>query len=258
MRGACVEDHALNKLEVPTKISPAILLLLEAFQYAEQTSADFWEFAVELEFLGALGLTYNDFRWLVKKGLVEHRREVTLEVDDGREFQAMGNLTFSDRTCFILTDKGVSIARELCQVVVSSHTGSSFSTSESGNGEDAEEYRKSSENGEHRNSMPSLPKWDAERRLLCINGTTVKHFKWTAMNQEAVLATFEEEGWPARIYDPLPPKLDQDPKRRLSDTIKCLNRKQKNNLIHFRGDGTGEAVMWEFVKWNGLDDKASG
>ena len=39
----------------------------------------------------------------------------------------------------------------------------------------------------------------------------------------------------------------QDPKRRLSDTIKCLNRKQANSLIHFRGDGTGEGIVWEFA-----------
>ena len=34
----------------------------------------------------------------------------------------------------------------------------------------------------------------------------------------------------------------------LNDTIKCLNRKQKNALLHFRGDGTGEGVIWEVVE----------
>jgi hypothetical protein len=63
-----------------------------------------------------------------------------------------------------------------------------------------------------------------------------------------VLCAFEEEGWPARIDDPLPPQQDQDSKRRLSDTIKCLNRKQSHHLIHFRGDGTGEGVVWERVE----------
>ena len=58
---------------------------------------------------------------------------------------------------------------------------------------------------------------------------------------------FEEEGWPAKIDDPLAPQSQQDPKRRLHDTIKCLNRNQKNELLHFRGDGTGEGILWELV-----------
>ena len=62
------------------------------------------------------------------------------------------------------------------------------------------------------------------------------------------MSAFEEEGWPPRIDDPLSPHPDQDTKRRLSDTIKCLNRKQSNRIIHFRGDGTGEGVIWEFVE----------
>lgn len=47
------------------------------------------------------------------------------------------------------------------------------------------------------------------------------------MNQEMLLAAFQEEDRPCRIDDPLPPQPDQDARRRLSDTIKCLNRKQK-------------------------------
>ncbi len=96
--------------EVPARIRPALGVLLEAVHYAEQTSDDCWEFAVELDQLTALGLTCNDFRWLVRKGLVEHRREVTLEGDNGRAFRPTGDLTFPEATCFILTDAGVSIA----------------------------------------------------------------------------------------------------------------------------------------------------
>ena len=66
-------------------------------------------------------------------------------------------------------------------------------------------------------------------------------------NQEAILAAFQEDGWPARIDDPLPPVAETDPKRRLSDTIKCLNRKQQNALVRFSGDGTGEGVLWDLV-----------
>lgn len=58
---------------------------------------------------------------------------------------------------------------------------------------------------------------------------------------------FEEEGWPPRIDDPLPPLAQLDPRRRLHDTIKALNRKQKRALLRFMGDGSGEGIRWEFI-----------
>jgi hypothetical protein len=93
-----------------------------------------------------------------------------------------------------------------------------------------------------------LPHWDAQGRELRIGGRLVKRFKWPAANQETVLAAFEEEGWRRRIDDPLPPVADILPSARLSDAIKRLNGHQKNALIRFRGDGTGEGVTWELVE----------
>ncbi len=66
-----------------------------------------------------------------------------------------------------------------------------------------------------------------------------------AGNQETVLAAFEEEGWPRRIDDPLPPRGALVPKYRLHFTIQCLNQGQLSQLIRFFGDGTGEGVCWE-------------
>ena len=90
------------------------------------------------------------------------------------------------------------------------------------------------------------PVWDRESRELRLGDTVVKRFKWPAENQEQVLNAFEDNGWPARIADPLPIRADICPKRRLHDTLKCLNRKQVNGLIKFRGDGTGRGVILEF------------
>ncbi len=81
--------------------------------------------------------------------------------------------------------------------------------------------------------------------MLFFAGKVVKQFRRRAINQELVLAAFEEECWPLRIFDPLTPQPCQDMKRRLNDTIKCLNRGQESPLLHFRGDGTGEGVLWE-------------
>ncbi len=87
--------------------------------------------------------------------------------------------------------------------------------------------------------------------MLCFNRRIVKRFKWRAVNQEMILSAFQEEGWPVRIDDPLAPSPEVAMKRRLSDTIKCLNRKQQSKLLHFRGDGTGQGILWEVVMPHG-------
>ena len=240
--------------EVPARISPALGVLLEAARYAEQTSGDCWEFAVELDQLIALGLTCNDFRWLVRNGLVEHQREVTLESADGRAFRPTGDLTFPEGTCFILTEAGVSIARGSCPTAAAGASPSSSSPDEENATVTINRNFSKASGGPQ--GEPGVPRWDSQRRELRINAVTVKRFKWAAANQETVLAVFEEEGWPHRIDDPLPPHPEQDSRRRLSDTIKCLNRKQINHLIHFRGDGTGEGVIWELVEGDGSNEKS--
>jgi hypothetical protein len=61
------------------------------------------------------------------------------------------------------------------------------------------------------------------------------------------LSAFEEDRWPPVIDDPLPPKPEQDTKRRLHDTIKALNRNQHRDAIRFHGNGTGEGIRWELT-----------
>lgn len=233
MEGYTHHKQTIGK--VPARIRPALDALLEAMHYAEQTSSDCWEFAIEHDQLISLGLTRNDFRWLVRKGLVEHQREVTLEGNDGRAFRPTGDLTFSESTCFVLTDAGILLAHE------------SFPEKHVG----ITNHRDFSHADQASDDELSVPTWDPQRRELRLNSVTVKRFKWAAANQETILAAFEEECWPPRIDDPLPPQPEQDPKRRLSDTIKCLNRKQLTPLIHFHGDGTGQGITWELVKRNG-------
>jgi len=237
---------------VPDKIRLALAVLLEGADYSEQTSGNSWEFSVELERLLLLGLNLNDFRWLVRNHLVVHQCEITLDGDNGRAFRPTGDLTFPDRTCFVLTDRGVSLARKCC-LSTGRRTTYIF---ESGAADFIDRLFASIDALPIGNrpaidivrAITLLPKWDGDRRLLMLNEDVVKKFKWLAENQEAILSAFEEEGWPPRIDDPLSPHPEQDSKRRLSDTIKCLNRKQCRPLIRFRGDGTGEGVLWELVK----------
>jgi hypothetical protein len=102
-----------------------------------------------------------------------------------------------------------------------------------------------------------VPHWDPDLQELRVNGLIVKQFKVPAPNQEMVLAAFEEERWPLRVDDPLPPQADQEPKRRLHDTIVSLNRSHKHRVIRFTGDGSGEGVRWALVSGDTSDDGAS-
>jgi len=92
------------------------------------------------------------------------------------------------------------------------------------------------------------PHWDRQRRVLSVGGRIVKRYRVPSPNQEAVLAAFHEEGWPHRIDDPLPPLAEQNVKYRLHFTIHRLNQSQKQYLIRFSGDGTGEGVCWELAE----------
>jgi len=73
----------------------------------------------------------------------------------------------------------------------------------------------------------------------------LKSFRQGAANQELILRAAQEMGWPDWFDDPLPRRGGCDPKVRLHDTIKDLNRRQLLPLVRFKGDGTGTRVGWE-------------
>jgi hypothetical protein len=79
---------------------------------------------------------------------------------------------------------------------------------------------------------------------LRFRGKLVKQYSRPSPNQELILAAFQEEGWPPRVDDPLPPCDDQEPRQRLRDAIKNLNRGQHHGIIRFFGDGTGRGIRW--------------
>jgi hypothetical protein len=206
----------------------ALAQLLKARQYARDLGCPHWEFAVEIDRLTGLGATTSDLRWLVKKGYLEHAYEVTQPGDPSRRFQTAQNLAFAEGSCFCLTDPALSSLEG---------EGSDPEASDSGSNSVAEAPAEA----------VLLPRWDAEDRTLYLGRRVVKEYRVPSPNQEAVLAAFQEEGWPHYVDDPLSPVGDQSPKQRLRDTIRCLNANQANNLIRFRGDGTGERIRWELV-----------
>jgi hypothetical protein len=209
--------------------------LLEAREYARDLQTSIWDFAVELSSLRELQLTKSDLRWMLGRGLVEEAIEVTLMGDAQRSFRQPMRPMFSKRACFVLTSAGAALAREL--------RGETDSRT-------ALVVRSSGARSWPAPTAPPrlLPTWDRDRQELKVGTIVVKRFRVPAANQEAILAAFEEESWPARIDDPLPPHHEQSPKRRLQETIKSLNRNQKQGLIRFLGDGSGQGVRWEFAE----------
>lgn len=202
-------------------IASSLRLLLQASEYSARLGKDVWDFAVELPILRATGLTNSDLRWLFYQNYVEHRCEVTQPSDGRRTFAPDTNLRIDDSTCVILTTIGVRTARNICerqQLAVAQPL-----------------------------EIIETPDWDDVRHELRWGGLVVKQFRTPSKNQQTILRAFEEDGWPPRIDDPLPQVPEIDPKRRLGDTIKSLNRKQQHPLLRFRGDGSGSGVRWELA-----------
>ena len=201
--------------------------LVVARDYARDLGCDPWEFAVEIERLFSLGITTSDLRWLAKKGYIEHAREVTQPDDSARRFKKCQNLAFSKKSCFLLAEAaGFSLESSFRSQAASAHEKTDAPVVD---------------------ELCHTPQWDCEDRILYVGEMVVKEYRVLSPNQEAVLSAFQEEGWPHYIDDPLSPVPDQNPKQRLRDTIRCLNANQKNQLVRFRGDGTGERVRWELT-----------
>ena len=206
----------VRDVEIPIRFQKSLSLLLQAVEHARGLDRDVWDFAVELHCLREFGLTNSDLRWLHYRKYVEHGVELTAQFDEQRTFAHGGLIKVNDpRACLVLTELGEAIARQLCFDEIS--------------------------------SACHVPTWDDVRHELWLGDSLVKQFRLPSPNQEKVLTAFQEEAWPLRIDDPLPPNPNIDPKRRLGDTIKSLNRRQRNHLIRFMGDGTGAGVRWEVL-----------
>lgn len=221
-------------------------MLLEARHFADDLDRDIWDFALEIETLRRRGLTHSDLRWLVCKGFLEQSSEIFPGSGQERCFHRGGALTFTETSCFVITDEGVELLRGIFPAAPAPLIGvDPVTLSPNGfrNSEGSPFHVVSP--GRPPSTEPLQPCWDRDRQELRVGRCVVKRFKVPAPNQEVVLAVFDEEGWPVRIDDPLPPRPDLDAKRRLHDTINSLNRNQKTPLIRFLGDGTGQGVRWQ-------------
>ena len=205
-----------------------VLQLLAAADYARDARVEVWEFAIELEELRRTGFTVSDLRWLMSKGHVSHGIETTEPRDNQREIRIQAGFAIQKRTAVVLTAQGVVFARAL--LAQSSPT--------------MVEFPEETSAGTHH--PQDSPVWDSSKRELRLNGTLIKCFRVPARNQELVLDSFQEEGWPPCVLDPLPRNNSVVPEKRLQNTIKRLNGKHLNrSVISFHGNGNGNGVCWK-------------
>lgn len=221
---------------IGARLKDGLQLLHLASSYAAFYHEDSLQLAVELDSLRKHGLNECDLRWLWSQKLISHLIEQTLPGDAVRSFRNAG-ATLSPSSCFLLTSDGVEFANALL----------ALSDSEESKTEMPQpiELHQPLEPIGRSKPHTAHPTWNSDRQELWHRGLLIKQFRIPSPNQVAVLSAFEEEGWPSRIDDPLPPRPDQDPKRRLNDTIRNLNRSQKNHVVRFVGDGSGQGVLWE-------------
>jgi hypothetical protein len=197
-------------------LAPALRILLAADAGAAFAGRGRWQFAVELHFLLAGGVTPTDLRLLLSAGLVEHA--VERPASNGRRaICRISNLSIPPQACFLLTKRGARLAASCLAA---------------------------GPRVPAKNDLPDL-RWDAALRELRFGGQLVCRFRWAAPNQELILTSFEELGWPRRIDDPLPPTHGGDRAARLRDALRALNRNVVASGIRFIADGAGWGVVWQ-------------
>lgn len=85
----------------------------------------------------------------------------------------------------------------------------------------------------------NVPDWDPGSRKLWYRGKLCRRFKKVAPAQMALIAAFEEKGWPRRLELP-------SLAHRLPDTL--ANMKPDMKVIRFHRDGDGIAVCWKPIR----------
>ena len=215
LNGTTTANRAKSDVPVVLKemLKGGLLILWRGCEYARNLGLESWEFAVEQESLARAGLLPIDLHWLMSRGYVEVAPRVTSPLGrHGLGQHGNGSCEEQD-ACYFLTKAGVAY---VSPILADGSPPSRRLPLEKGYVRDGEEVHDLAH-------CTNSPKWDRARKELRLGDLVIKQFRWSAVNQEAILMAFEEEGWPPRIVDPLPGKQDQDPKQRLHDTVKGLS-----------------------------------
>jgi len=209
-----------ERAELSPSFQTGLRALWEGYRYADGLGRDRWEFAVEMEFLRAAGLNNNDLRWLLAKGYLDHAQETTAPGCTPRRFRRGKNLPLRERSSFVLTDAGVTLARAVLAVPEPNPPAREAEPPD-----------------------PNLPRWDAATHSLYFQGRLVKHFKHEAPIQEAILEAFQVSNWSRFVVVTLPKEESVNPKESLRCAIRNLNNRSEGRL-RFTQEGNGGRVGW--------------
>lgn len=252
-----MESSSSLSLPLSEPFRAAAAMLLTAFDYATDSGADRWEFAVEMRDLLAAGATIPDLRWLIHRNFADHAKETTTPGDPARSFRPLARTSFPIDACLALTPQGAESLRAAIAATRNDSQRSEVGGQKSDMPGTADLRAPTSDLRPPTSSSPDprpltpdpsaaeRPLWDPLRRELRYAGQVIKRYRVPAPNQELILTAFQEEGWPEYIDDPLPPEEEVASKHRLQVTIKSLNRNQIGPLIRFHGNGKGLQVCWE-------------
>jgi len=207
----------------------AYMQLLVARWAAMDSHGDPRHSTIPLEAFRARGIEDSILLWMFYQAHVEHLQADQSAANCPSEPQPAQGLRFGDTSAFCLTEEGESFAERFLDAVLVPAQESTFRAA--------------------RDMVflgPLLPHYDKDERVLHWGRHVLKCFRQPSVNQELVLRAAQEQGWPVWFDDPLPRASGTNPKTRLHDTTKDLNRRQAESLIHFKGDGSGRRIGWEY------------
>jgi hypothetical protein len=232
----------------PSRFMAALNLMAEALLAARARRKDPWHLAASLSEHAELGLTVDDCKELVSRGLIDARNapdpQMRSHVASGQGESKPGRRASSRRparqpsrtiglgTRFILTDAGLaflmkcSIPARIGSVAteyVLRTTGSSIPTPSVA-------------------SSRLRPHYDIDLRELSVSREVILRLPVQARNLAAVLTALELSGWKSRVGKPLNGRPDGDDPCHLAGAAYSLNLRQ--TLIEFHADDG--AILWEW------------
>jgi hypothetical protein len=206
---------------------------MESQLLADHSTDDPWMFAVEQELLIAEGSSLAALRWLALHGFVKQKVEITRPRSKKRWFKEVGPLSFTERSCFLLTETGQALARQVASEQAAS--GRRVATNGDGNS--------------HARGRTQRPYWNAENGQLWARGHLLHEFPPQAVHLRRLLTEFEDSKWkPPWIDDPLPSAKDGVARKRLENAVRGLNHCQDQQLLLFRTLHKKRAVAWQWLE----------
>jgi hypothetical protein len=188
-----------------------------------------YEGAMALARLRELDIPDAILTWMMYQAHIDHLLPTCRESGRQGKPQPVASLQFGQASAFVLTDAGADFANGfLADVLVPEED--SFDRAWEG-----------------LLLRPLLPSYDREGRVFCWGRHVIKWFRQPSFNQEVVLRAGEAQGWPSWFDVSLVRRKGRNLKVCLHDTLKDLNRRQAFPLIHFKGDGSGTRVGWDFL-----------